>query len=381
MPFGFLEGYRVLDVSQFVPGPFAALLLADLGAEVIKIEPPRPGSKSGDPMNDLGDKDPDGLSPFYKVMNGGKTVVSIDLKDEAGKAAFLALVDAADVLVESYRPGVLDRLGIGPDVLRKRNKGLVHCALSGFGQTGPYRLRAGHDVNYMSLGGGLIGSGTVERPIIQAPPVSDYGSSVQAALSTVAALLGRARTGEGAYIDMSLTETVLSWQSVNLMGQARGAWVPGHGTGFLAGGVACYQIYRTADGRFFSLGAIEHKFWENFSNAVGHPEWISRQWEAAPQTDLIAAVQAVVAEQPLAHWNATLDDVDCCYHELVAFDEIAGHPQVEARKNIQQDSDGIIQSLYPAWVDGNPPPRRAPLRHADAADILAKWQGAAAKAG
>ena len=375
MPFGFLEGYRVVDVSQFVPGPYATLLLADLGAEVVKVEPPRPGAKSGDPMNDLGEHDPDGLSPFYKVMNGGKTVVSIDLKSAQGKADFLSLIDAADVLVESYRPGVLDRLGIGPDVLRKRNKGLVHCALSGFGQTGPYRLRAGHDINYMSLGGMLIGSGTLDRPVIQAPPVSDYASSIQAALSICAALLGRGKTGEGAYIDMSLTETVLSWQSVGLMGAQRGSWVPGHGTGFLAGGVACYQIYKTADGRFFSLGAIEHKFWENFSNAVGHPEWIPRQWEPAPQTELTGLVQAVIEAEPLSHWNALLDDVDCCYHELVEFADLPDHPQVAARQNIQRDGgeNPVVQALYPAWIDGAPPPERQPLRQAAASDVLADW--------
>src|SRR5271154_1260330 len=188
----FLAGIRVLDVSQFIPGPQAALHLADLGAEVVKVEPP-----GGEPMRVLGPMDPDGVSAFYKLMNRGKTVIELDLKSRDGKAAFADLVAAADVLVESYRPGVLDRLGFDRAALERLNPRLVHVALTGFGQTGPYRLRAGHDINYMALAGGLAASGPAERPAFAYPPTADHASALQAALTAVAALLGRARTGRG----------------------------------------------------------------------------------------------------------------------------------------------------------------------------------------
>jgi len=185
----FLAGLRVLDLSQYVPGPYAALLLADLGSEVLKVEPP-----GGEPMRRMLFRDDDGLSPLYKVVNGGKTVIELDLKAAEGKDAFAALIEHADAMVESYRPGVLDRLGFDRDRLAALNPGLVRCALSGWGQTGPYRLAAGHDTNYMALGGGLVASGTAAAPVIAWPPVADYASGIQAALTVVAALL---RRGQG----------------------------------------------------------------------------------------------------------------------------------------------------------------------------------------
>ncbi|MDJ0947320.1 MAG: CoA transferase [Alphaproteobacteria bacterium] len=364
----FLSGYRVLDLGQYVPGPYAALILADLGAEVVKVEPP-----GGEPMRRFGPRPDDGISPFYRVMNGGKTVVSLDLKSEAGSRSFRALLEAADVLVESYRPGVLDRLGFGREVLDRLNPGLVHCALSGYGQTGPYRLRAGHDLNYMALGGGLAASGTAETPTISAPPVSDYASGVQAAATVMAALLGRARTGRGAFLDMSLAETVLAWQSVGLAGLAHAGFRPRLAANLINGGLACYQIYRTADGRFLTLGALEEKFWANFSEALGHPEWAARQWEAMPQTALIAEVAETVGAQDLAHWNALLDPVDCCYQAVVDFDEIADHPQIRARGMIAGGGARPLEALYPAWIDGRPPDDRPAVREVDVADVLAAW--------
>jgi len=370
MSASFLEGYRVLDLSQFVPGPYTALILADLGADVVKVEPP-----GGDPMRQLGPRDSDGLSVFYKVMNGGKTVVTIDLKQAAGRGSFLALVAAADALVESYRPGVLARLDLAPERLREVNPGLVHCALSGYGQTGPYRLRAGHDINYMALGGGLAVSGGPGAPRFAAPPAADYASGLQAAATLMAALLGRGRSGRGAYLDLSLAETVLAWQSQSLTGLSRPGHEPRLAGNLLNGGAACYQIYATADGQFITLGAIEEKFWANFCEALERPDWRPRQWEPMPQTGLIAEVAAAIAEKPLAHWQETLDAVDCCYQPVVAMEEVAGHPQIVARKMVQagEGAEAPIEVLYPAWIDGAPPAGRAPLRQSSAEEVLAAW--------
>src|SRR5262249_50793663 len=188
-----LHGVRALDVSQFIPGPQAALHLADLGADVVKVEPP-----GGEPMRGFPPLDPDGISAPYKLMNCGKTVVDLDLKSETGKDAFADLIRAADVLVESYRPGVLDRLGFGRAELERLNAGLVHVALTGFGQTGPYRARAGHDINYMALAGGLAASGTAEHPVAAYPPTADHAGALHAALAAGAAPLRRGPNRGGA---------------------------------------------------------------------------------------------------------------------------------------------------------------------------------------
>jgi alpha-methylacyl-CoA racemase len=370
----FLAGIRVLDLSQYVPGPYAARLLGDLGAEVVKIEPP-----GGEPMRRrLGAVDSDGVSPAYKVMNGGKTVVELDLKAPEGKARFEALIRSADAMVESYRPGVLDRLGFTRDRLDAINPGLVHCALSGWGQTGPYRLKAGHDLNYMSLGGGLIGSGTVEAPMMSWPPVADYSSAVQAAATVMGALVQRGRTGKGCFIDVSLAETVLAWQSGGLTAAFRGD-VPARGRDLLNGGAACYNIYRTRDGRFVSVGNIEDKFWANFCEAVGRPDWTARQWEPFPQDALIAEVRALIAAQPLAHWERVLTEVDNCFEPVREFTELPDHPQIAARKLLHrtEGAEPLAEILYPAWVDGAPPAPRAPVRFTEASEVIAAWQARA----
>ena len=192
MPIPFLTGLRVLDLSQYIPGPYGTLILADLGAEVIKVEPP-----GGEPMRGVGPKDETGVSVWYRMVNGGKTVVEIDLKSEEGKRDFRALVERSDAFLESYRPGVLDRLGFGHAALHEMNPGIVSCSLSGWGLEGPYRLRGGHDINYMGLMGGLERSGVPERPVVSFPPTADFASGMQAALSIMGGLLGRSRNEAG----------------------------------------------------------------------------------------------------------------------------------------------------------------------------------------
>ena len=367
----FLAGIRALDLSQFIPGPQAALHLADLGAEVVKVEPP-----GGEPMRMMPPLDPDGIHAGYKLMNRGKTVVEIDLKSDAGKSAFAKLIEAADVLVESYRPGVLDRLGFSRDRLDALNPRLVHVALTGFGQTGPYRLRAGHDINYMALAGGMAISGIPERPVSSYPPVADHASALQAALAAVGALFQRARSGRGAFVDVSLAETVLAWQAIPLTAAHRRGRAPLRGGHKLNGGAANYQIYRTSDGKFFTLGAVEEKFWAAFCRAVGRPEWIARHGDRYPQTQLIAEVAALIAEHPLSHWERVIDPADCCFHPVVPMTEVVEHPQIKARGLAQQAADdpSLIETLFPAWVDGAPPKGRVGVRFTTADDVLKRWQ-------
>lgn len=325
IPSGLLAGIRVLDLSQYVPGPYAARLLSDYGAEVVKIEPP-----DGDPARQLAPLDDGGLSPLWKAMNAGKTIVTLDLKSAGGAEAFAALLPRADVLIESYRPGVLERLGFSRERLVALNPKLIHAALSGYGQTGPWRLRTGHDVNYMATAGALALSGAVDGPVMAFPPTADFASAIQTAMAVCAALVRRARTGEGAFLDLSLTETVLAWQHPWLVMAAkepRG----GRATMMLNGGAAYYNIYRTRDGRFVTLGAIEPKFWANFCTSVGRTDWIARQNEAMPQTALIEAVAALFGTRAAAQWEDLLGPVDCCFAVVLDADEVAVHPQIAAR--------------------------------------------------
>jgi alpha-methylacyl-CoA racemase len=366
----FLRGIRVVDLSQFIPGPQAALHLADLGADVVKVEPP-----GGEPMRVFPPLDSDGVSAPYKLMNRGKTVVEVDLKSAHGKVEFSALLAAADVLVESYRPGVLDRLGFERAALERLNPRLVHVALTGFGQTGPYRTRAGHDINYMALAGGLAASGTAERPVAAYPPTADHASALQAALAAVAALFRRQQSGRGAFIDVSLAETVLAWQAIPLTLAQRQGQAPDRGAQILNGGTARYHIYRTGDGKFLTLGAVEDKFWAAFCNAVGRPDWVPRGNEPLPQTALIAEVAALIASQPLAHWERVIDPADCCFHAVVELADLPNHPQIVARGLVHRvaGEPTLIETLFPAWLDGEPPSPRAPIRFATAADVFTRW--------
>ena len=369
MPLPFLTGIRVIDLGQYLPGPHAAQLLGDLGADVVKVESPE-----GDPLRRLGPPDADGTAAAYRIFTAGKRVVRLDLKSAEGRAAFESLVAKADALVESYRPGVLDKLGLGRDRLRALNPRLVHASLSGWGYTGPYAQRAGHDLNYMAVGGGLDASGTPDQPGISFPPVADFASAQQTALAVAGALFGRERTGQGCFLDLSIMETVLGWQGINLTAVARGE-LPNRGEALLSGGVACYRIYRTADGRFVTLSALEPKFWRGFCEAVGRPDWIARQADPMPQTDLTAELAALFAGRDLAAWRELLDPVDCCFEALPTIAEVADHPHVIARGQLQvtTGAEPLVETLMGLRVDGGPPPARAPFRETDAADVLAGW--------
>ncbi|MGC2855452.1 CaiB/BaiF CoA transferase family protein [Novispirillum sp. DQ9] len=363
-----LAGVKVLDLSQYIPGPFATLLMADLGAEVVKVEPPH-----GDPMIAFEPRDADGVSPYYKAVNAGKTVVRLDLKAPEGKAALEGLVATADVLLESFRPGVLDRLGFGPDRLRVLNPGLVHCALSGFGQSGPWRLRAGHDITYMALAGvlGLNGPAT-EPPHMPFPPVADHVSALVAVNAVLAALLRKGRTGEGGSVDVSIFESALHLNYQALLLAQRGLDAPAREGDLLNGGVACYRTYRCADGRFLAVGALEPKFWEAFCAAVGRPEWVARQGEPLPQTDLISQVTDHLAGQSMAAWAEVLADVDCCVEPVLTPQEALAQPHVRERALATLGKDDL-DLRFPAWAAGAPPPPRRPLREATVDAVQSAW--------
>jgi crotonobetainyl-CoA:carnitine CoA-transferase CaiB-like acyl-CoA transferase len=358
----FLRDIRVIDLSQYLPGPFATRMLADMGADVVKVEPP--GGEPGRHFDGAGEP---GASPFWRLNNAGKTVVIIDLKSDAGRATLTELLRRTDILLESYRPGVLDRLGFGAGPLRAINPRLIHCALSGYGQTGPHRLASGHDINYQAMTGGFNQCGIVARPVIPFPPIADYAGSLQSVLTILGALHARNRTGQGCTIDISMAEALLHWNTLSFGAPMR------RGEGLLNGGAAFYQIYPTADGRFVTLSPLEPKFWDNFCDAVGRPDWKSRRYEPLPQTALIREVSDMFAGQPLTHWDALLTGANCCYHAVLTLDEVPDHPHVAARGMIDR-SGRYTDVLFPAWVDDAPPSPRRPVIEVTVEEVLARWR-------
>ena len=332
----FLENVRVIDLSQYIPGPFATRQLADLGAEVIKIEPP-----GGDPMRFFMHSNEKELSPIYRHINRGKRVCKLDLKSAAGKQALSELLVDADILLESYRPGVLARLGFDRNELDRINPGLIHCALSGYGQNGPYALRAGHDINYNALSSQSIVSGTAQRPIIAYPPIADHAASMQASVAMLAALHARRNRPDSIYLDISITESIMAWQYLPILTRFEE-----RAESLLNGGAACYNIYQCADERFISLGAIETGFWKNFCQALQKPEWINQQYAVMPQRALIAEVTERITRHPLDYWHRLLDTVDCCYAPLLTPGQLSANPQIQARHSLS-----ISGPNYPGWIN------------------------------
>jgi crotonobetainyl-CoA:carnitine CoA-transferase CaiB-like acyl-CoA transferase len=364
-----LAGTRILDLSQYIPGPYATQWLSDLGAEVVKVEPP-----AGDPMRTMGPLDEDGTTAWYKLANRNKVVVTLDLKTEAGRAAFAKLVAKADVLVEAYRPGVLDRLGFSRAELERLNPRLVHCSLSGYGQTGPLAYTAGHDLTYVALTGGLAANGIAARPVMTYPPLADHAGAMLAVVSVLAALLRRGTTGKGCHLDISLSDAALAWMPGILTAAHR--WgEEGREAGIINGGAACYRIYRTKDGRFVALAALEPKFWAAFCAAVGHEEWIHRHNEPMPQNELIADLEALFLSRDRDAWVKLLTPADCCFEPVLVPSEVAAHPQWKDRGVVRVDDDShrLAEVLLPVFLDGARPLHRRRFKTDSAEGVLAGW--------
>ncbi len=240
-------------------------------------------------------------------MNAGKVSIKLDLRTEAGKARLLELADEADILLESFRPGTLERLGLGHEMLLKRNPRLIYCGLYGFGTTGPRRDQAGHDNNYLSLTGVLAGTGLADLPVFFDPPVADVTGSMMATIAMLGAVNKRARDGQGCYLDLALADSVMPLVCFPLTGLDAGRGAPVREAELLNGGAARYRVYRCKDGKFATLGAIEPKFWIAFCNAAGHPEWIETFNDPLPQTAMIATLTAFFAGLTQAEATAKLE--------------------------------------------------------------------------
>lgn len=364
-----LEGVRVLDLSRLLPGPFLTMVLADLGADVVKVEEPR----MGDYMRDFPPRG-DGMSGRYLSVNRNKRSVTVDLKSDRERERFLRMVGQADVVVESFRPGVMDRLGVGYDALRKRNEGIILCSISGYGQTGPYRHRAGHDINYLALAGVLAMSGAAPDgpPAMAGVQIADMaGGAMWGAIGILAALIERRRTGKGTHLDISMTEGALALLASEFGILGAEPAVPTRGTGLLNGGAARYGLYRTSDGRYLSIGALEPQFLARLMRGVG----LEADPDSADQEALRRRLTRVIASKTRDEWERILGGYDCCCEPVLELDEVVEHPLHGARALFFEiaggESAGTLQVRTPL---GMPAGRRpAPELGADNEEVFREY--------
>jgi len=350
-----LRGIRVLDLSTYLPGPFASLLLADFGAEVLKIEPPQ-----GDGMLQLGPRDTDGTPMFHATLNAGKSIFRVDLKTDGGRSALLSLAAQADVLIEGFRPGVMQRLGLGPEIMRAENPRLIYCSLSGYGANSPLSQTAGHDGNYLALAGVLHRNGTPPRCFD--PPIADITSGLFAIIAILGALEARRRDGQGCHIDLSIADVAMPLQLFQLA--AIDVTVPQPESTYLNGGAAYYRVYTTRDARHIMLGAVEPKFWRAFCEAAEQPGWIPRQHEELPQIALIGDLAALFAHLTLQECQARFGMADCCVSRVLDLAEAVAAPHHSKRDLVRRTAAGELQALFPALIDGESPALRQPLTEA-----------------
>ncbi len=366
-----LDGIRILDLSRLLPGPYATMLLADLGAEVIKVETP----VLGDYMRLVPPFVQDHatgetIGAAFLMVNRNKKSVALNFRNARGREVFLRLAREADVILETFRPGAAARWGIGYENVRAVNPRIVYCSLSGYGQDGPYKDRAGHDLNYLALGGLLQANGAAGGPPIPiATQIADLSGGMLAAISILAALLGRNRTGEGQYLDVSLFEAALSWTGT-MIGSAFAAGSPiERGKMQLNGGMACYNVYETRDGKYITLGAIEPHFWSAFCKAVGHDDLAARQLDF----DAIPDVAAVFKTRDLDAWLEFFKDVDACIEPVCSFNEMFENPQVKHRGLIAQvdvPNIGKIRQVGSVFVFSKTPPAPPPQLGAHTREAL-----------
>jgi crotonobetainyl-CoA:carnitine CoA-transferase CaiB-like acyl-CoA transferase len=329
-----LEGLTVLDLSRLLPGGFCSLLLADFGADVIKVEDTALGDyvRWAPPYYD-GANETARSAPFLS-LNRGKRSIRVDLKNDRGKDVLLRLVRDADVLLESFRPGVLDRLGVGYERLRLENPGLIYCAITGYGQNGPFVGRSGHDINYLGLNGLLGLTGERNGPPVQAGgQIADIGGgALMAAIGILIALRERDRSGEGQFVDCSMFDGALSWLAMVAAEAFATGRAPGRGESQLGGGITCYRPYECADG-YVTLGALEPKFWKAFCRGVGRDDLLNGAFDP-PGSTTHRTVSEIFRTRTRAEWQAFASQHDCCLEPVLDMAEVLESDLVHAREMI-----------------------------------------------
>jgi crotonobetainyl-CoA:carnitine CoA-transferase CaiB-like acyl-CoA transferase len=370
-----LEGIRVLDLSRLLPGPYCTMMLGDLGAEVIKIEE----VTSGDPTRHSPPKVGSQGAAFRQV-NRNKKSIAIDLKNPQGRDIFLKLCESADIVMEQFRPGVVDRLGIGYQTVSEINPRIVYCALTGFGQDGPHRDRSGHDLNYLALSG-VLGLTTDDnrKPAMSGIQVADLAGGMVAGFAMLAALLAREKTGRGQYVDVSMFDVMISMLPIAASHQFVGKRYEVGDRFVLSGAYPFYSVYETSDGKWMTLGALEPKFWANFCTAVGRTDLIAGQFsEGDERAALFEEVTEIFKAKTREEWVELMRAADCCCEPVLSLGEAFDHQQAKARQmvlDVQTATDGVIKQLGFAYKMSDTPPRintLSPELGEDTKDLLAE---------
>jgi len=317
---GALTGITVLDLSRLLPGPFCSMILADHGARVIAIEDKRYATEAG------------GNTTVYR----NKEHMTLNLKSDAGRDIFFSMAKTADVILEGFRPGVTKRLGVDYDSIATVNPKIIYCSISGYGQTGPYRNEAGHDVNYLSVAGVLDLIGEKDRPpSIPGIQIADMaGGGMNAAIGILMALYSREQTGKGQYIDISMTDGSMSLLSLVLSLKQFTGLPVNRADSFLSHRYACYNTYETADKRYLSIGAVENRFWKNLCEYFDVPEYIPSQYDDFKRQEIIDFMREKFKQKTLAEWEAELDGHDVCWGPIKSLDEAMENPLFMEREMV-----------------------------------------------
>ncbi|HPI91483.1 MAG TPA: CaiB/BaiF CoA-transferase family protein [Deltaproteobacteria bacterium] len=372
-----LSGIKILDFTYLLPGPFATMILSDLGAEVLRVE-----SHTRMDMARLAPPYVDSqctVSCMHAFLNRNKKSIALDLKYPESIAIIRRLIaeQGYDVVIEQFRPGAMGRLGLSYDTLSETNPGLIYCSITGYGQTGPLRDRAGHDINYLSLAGVMGYSGTKKAgPSLMGIQVADVGSgSNNAAIGILAALIGRMKTGKGRYIDVSMTDGMFPYHVVSALGCLVGGVEPSYESEILNGG-SLYGFYETRDGRYLSFGGLEPQFLSAFLQALGLGHYIARLLEPDVGGELKERVRGVIRSQDLSHWEEVFSTVDACVEPVLSVLEATSSPHAKARGIVVQvpgpDGTPIPQVAAPIKFSDYEPAyhRSGPALGQDTADVL-----------
>ncbi len=350
-----LSGLKVLDLTMNLPGPYMTWILALLGADVIKVENPSGGDYSRALMGD------GNSSPFFEAVNRNKRSVALNLKHPQGKRIFLNLLKSYDVLIDGFRPGTMEKLGLGYDDTSKVNPRLIHVSISGYGQTGPNRLKAGHDINYLALSGilSMTGSrnGDLALPGVQVADLA--GGSLMALTGLLAAIIQREKTGKGQFVDVSMYDGLLSLATMVFAGVEAGLEPPEPSGMTLNGRYPCYGLYKTSDGRYMSLGALEFKFWKNFCEAVGRQDLIGAQFG---DQEVIAQLDVLFRSKTQEQWTKFMAGADACCEPVLNLYEAVDSPLALARSMVNSDPEGKRSLGFPLKLSANllPPDNPAP---------------------
>lgn len=338
---GPLHEIKILDLSRLLPGPLATQMLGDMGAEVIKIE----DINSPDYIRFFPPFVSDD-SALYLSLNRNKKSIALNLRSHEGKEIFFALLKDADVVVEQYRPGVLDKMGMGYEAAKKINPKIIYVSVTGYGQTGPYAQKAGHDLNYIAMSGVLANIGTKEKPIIPGVQIADVSGSYAAVNGTLAAIISRDRTGEGQHVDISMTDSTMPFATlIHATSWADGRNIE-RGNFQLSGELANYNVYKTSDGKFVALGALEPKFWTMFCDAVNKPDWKNKTF--APEEE-IKKLKEEVAElfksKTRKEWEDFSELHDVCLSPVLENSELQQNENLTYRNMVLEDETGKLKTI------------------------------------